>query len=362
MDLEEKSIRLYQSALITITGVGILNHVTIIPPLLDRAGRDSWISVLLTAGIISIWLWMITFISRRSSRRPLFLWIQEKTGSLIAKTFLWLSVIHLFTLGWSALKELTLWTTITYLPDTPQFVIIVVFLSICFFASLSGLRAIVIVNGVLLPIVILFGFFVATANIPNKDHSLLLPVLEHGWNPVVQGVLYSATGLIEILLLLFIQHKIHKPLSYRFLFLLTWILAYLTLGPLIGAITEFGPTESARQRFPAYEEWSLVTLGRFFEHLDFLSIYQWLTGALIRISFLFFMITEIFQFKSKRIRNRVLTALYIALISLALVPLSSDQFQSILTGIILPYSLIYLTFLSLFLFIIALLPTSQKRG
>ena len=47
------------------------------------------------------------------------------------------------------------------------------------------------------------------------------------------------------------------------------ILVGLTLGPLIGAITEFGPNEATKQRYPAYEEWGLVTIGRYIEHLDF---------------------------------------------------------------------------------------------
>ena len=65
-----------------------------------------------------------------------------------------------------------------------------------------------------------------------------------------------------------------------------FILMGLTMGPTIGAITEFGPIEAAKQRYPAYEEWGLGSIGRFIEHFDFLSIYQWLTGAFIRVGLL----------------------------------------------------------------------------
>lgn len=56
---------------------------------------------------------------------------------------------------------------------------------------------------------------------------------------------------------------------------------------------EFGPAEAATQRYPAYEEWRLATIGRFIEHLDFLSIYQWLTGAFVRIGFILFIVIEL---------------------------------------------------------------------
>ncbi|XRD23741.1 hypothetical protein AABM34_14730 [Lysinibacillus fusiformis] len=54
-------------------------------------------------------------------------------------------------------------------------------------------------------------------------------------------------------------------------------------------------SEASKQRYPAYEEWGLVTIGRYIEHLDFFSIYQWLTGTFIRVSFLLYIVADLLK-------------------------------------------------------------------
>ena len=82
-------------------------------------------------------------------------------------------------------------------------------------------------------------------------------------------MIFPASGFIELLMLLFLQHQFKERIRWYHFAIMLAILVGLTLGPLIGAITEFGPNEAAKQRYPAYEEWGLVTIGRYIEHLDF---------------------------------------------------------------------------------------------
>src|SRR5207253_7154220 len=98
---------------------------------------------------------------------------------------------------------------------------------------------------------------------------------------------------------------------------------WLTLGPLIGAITEFGPTEAAKQMYPAYEEWAIVSIGRFIEHLDFFSIYQWLSGNFIRVSLFLFIALETLRFKNKRNRSLVLAFFCLLILGYQLIPFNN---------------------------------------
>ncbi len=120
-----------------------------------------------------------------------------------------------------------------------------------------------IVNGVLLPFVVLLGFFVMTSNFPHKDYSLLFPVFSNGNTPIFSGMLYAGSGLIEIILLFFMQHRIKGKVRFFPLLITVLILFELILSPVTGAIAEFGPYESARMRFTAFEQWRLVTFGHF---------------------------------------------------------------------------------------------------
>ncbi|MBO1914435.1 GerAB/ArcD/ProY family transporter, partial [Microvirga sp. 3-52] len=106
-----------------------------------------------------------------------------------------------------------------------------------------------------------------------KNYELLQPFLEHGIQPILKTAVYPASGFVELLLFLFIQHKVKDRIRWYHFVVMLFILMGLTMGPTIGAITEFGPIEAAKLRYPAYEEWGIGTIGRYIDHFDFLSIY-----------------------------------------------------------------------------------------
>ncbi|MBO8172156.1 MAG: endospore germination permease [Bacillaceae bacterium] len=361
MNQPERSISLLQTSLLIIAGIGILNHVTLIPPLLESAGRDSWMSVLVSFMIYLIWILLILYIMKIIRRQSVYLWLKQKIGAIPTVIYMTLFSIHLFFLAVVSIKEMIIWTNITYLPNTPQLVLSLLFLSICFYVAWSGLLSLAIVNGILLPFVIMFGFFVGWGNMPNKDHTLLFPVLENGFSPVIKGALYSGTGLVEVFILIFLQHKIKKKLTYRFFAINGLILMFLTLGPLTGAIMEFGPYEASAQRFPAYEEWSLLSLGRFVEHVDFLSIYQWLTGAFVRTSLIMLLIPELFHLSRGKKRNVFLLTLFAALLVMIQLPISGQDFERLIFRYFLPMSLLSFIFLTLTLFVIAYISNLTER-
>src|SRR5690606_24383755 len=116
------------------------------------------------------------------------------------------------------------------------------------------------------------------------DYSLLMPVFEHGLKPVLMGSMYVGGGLTELIVLLFMQHRLKKQVKYWHIVLLSLFLTFLVFGPTTGAIAEFGPVEASNLRYPAYEEWRLVKIGKYVQHVDFLSIHQWMSGAFARIA------------------------------------------------------------------------------
>ncbi|MDQ0875913.1 hypothetical protein QFZ77_004572 [Paenibacillus sp. V4I3] len=122
--------------------------------------------------------------------------------------------------------------------------------------------------GILLPVVIALGYFVAFSNAPQKDYTLLKPILEHGWQPVIHGMLYAGGGFIELLMIIAIQHRLKSGVRVWKIAILAVLMVYISIGPIIGAVTEFGPVEAAKQSEPPYEQWRLVKLGSNIEHVD----------------------------------------------------------------------------------------------
>lgn len=327
---------------IVMLGIGLMNHVMVLPMLLQTAKRSAWISVLLSIIPYLIWIAALHLIMRRMQQRALMVWLRDRYGSTVCWILKVVFLFYLLFISAMTLKDTVTWTHATYLPRTPELVLCLALMLLCFSASRLGIRAIAIVSGILLPFVVLFGDFVMSANIPRKNYKLLSPLFEDGLLPVLGGLVYVGGGLAELVVLLLLQHQIHKKVRYWSVALLGVFLVILILGPTTGAIGEFGPVIAASLRYPAFEEWRLVRLGRYITHVDFLSIYQWLSGAFIRIAVSLYLIVELITDGRPTHDKRSLIALScvsVALIVLARLPVSDIQYLSILKNVYLPMSL-----------------------
>ncbi|MCK2018994.1 MULTISPECIES: endospore germination permease [Peribacillus] len=350
-----------QLSLIVITAVGLKNHVTILPHLLPNAKRDGWISVLLALGLILIWCLLLFYIHKSTGQSNIFVWVETNIGMASGKILSIATSIFFASLAAVSLKEMIVWTKVSYLPITPPILEIILFTGLCFFLASTNIQTIVITNTFVLTAVIVFGIFVAIANIQFKDFSLLKPIMENGWSPVVSGMIYPLSGLIELIVILFMQQKVHGQLKFKVFTLNAIILTWLILGPLIGSITEFGPLEASRQKYPAFEQWGLVTLGRFIEHLDFLSIYQWLTGAFIRVSFFLFLSLEVLSIKKKRSKTILLLAYSILLIVANAYSFSDVILYHIIGAFVMPITFWFFLAVSILLSIFVFSSNRRKR-
>ncbi|WP_369404961.1 GerAB/ArcD/ProY family transporter [Piscibacillus salipiscarius] len=205
------------------------------------------------------------------------------------------------------------------------------------------------------------GIFVATTNMPNKDYSLLLPVFVDGFRPMLTGMIFTTACILEVFMILFLQHKIKNKINYVGLVIVTLFLILLGLGPVMGGIAAFGPDAVIKERFPAYIQWQLVSIGRFIEHLDFFSIYQWLSGALIRISLTLYVLAEVLQIDDKKKRRRFLLVVGSLIVIVTLLPINDLLFVSFIKNIYLPFNLIFLSLLSLILFILIVIKGKGKN-
>lgn len=340
-----------------IAAIGFMNHVISIPLILQVAGRDAWLSVVATLIPFTIYLFILYTIAKSIYPLSFFKWCEAKIGRPFTLIILSIFAIHFFGLSLITFLDTVNWSIVTYLPQTPKWIIALFFTFLCYYTAKSGLRTIIILNGILLPFVLIFGYFVMSANIPKKEASLLFPLFEHGYLPFFKGILFTFSTLIEIIVFLFVLHHVKKRITFLPLFITGIILIYLTLGPTIGSITEFGPIEATKQRYPAYDQWGLVSIGLFLEHVDFLSIYQWLTGASIRISLFTFLIPEIFHVQNEKTRNKILFITFSLIFIVTFFPISDVRFLYFLSNYYLPINIFIMLVFTLFFFILIF-----KRG
>ena len=352
---------MFQIILLIITAVGLKNHVFAIPPLIQTAKKDSWMSVLLALGITLIWVFIILAIHKKTNKENVFQWLMNHGNKRIVFILIWLLITCLILMAVATLRETVTWMNITLLPQTPRVVTAIILGIVCLMMANTNLKAICIINQFLLFFVIILGFFVAIVNLQYKDYSLLKPMFEHGYAPIIKGIVFPLSGFTELFLVLIIQDQIKEKFRYRHFAITLLLLTWLTIGPLIGAIIEFSQGEAEKMRFPAYEEWELVSIGHFIEHIFFFVIYQWLTGAFIRISFLFFFIKELLSYNSKNAKY-LLYLIFIVVEVLTLLPMSDFQYSKILFYVMLPYTGLFLLGFSILFYLVVTLASRQERS
>ncbi len=346
---------------LSMTVIGLKNHVTIIPELLDVAKRDGWISVIMSAAIIFFWLFLLVYIQKKTNQEPIRDWLNAKIGKIGSTIVIYIIAIYLLILAAFTMVETLQWINTTFLPKTPVIILLLIYTILCIFLVTTSLQTMVILNVFVLFGVIVFGFFVAFTNLQVKEYELLRPFLEHGFKPVITGMIYPASGFIELLMLLFLQHQYKERIRWYHFGIMLAILMGLTLGPLMGAIAEFGPTEAAKQRYPAYEEWGLVSIGRYIEHLDFFSIYQWLTGTFIRVSFLLYVMADLLKMTGdpKQIWRMLAPPFFI--LCLPLIMMNENIFLKVKGNYILISTLIFFFLISIFLVLVAFLSDKASK-
>ncbi|GIP37221.1 germination protein [Paenibacillus sp. J31TS4] len=362
MNQTANQITFFQLSLILFLCVGLTNHVLILPLLMSVAGRDAWLAVLATSLLVIPWAICLSAFLKRSNQEKVSDWLAARFGRVSAWLYITVAEISLFFLGAMTLRDTTNWTTATFLPQTPAFVVALALVLVGLFAARYDIRTIAITSGVLLPFVIVFGYFVMGANYPHKDFSLLFPVLEKGPGPLFHGVLYVFAGVSELILLVYSQQYLStKPKTWQ-VALLAVLLMGLTFGPAVGAIAEFGPAEAAKQRYPAYEQWRLVKIGRYIEHVDFLSIYQWLAGATTRMSVVLFLMTDLLPVKTKRRRMGTLLLISFFLLLVSLLPIFDMRFLMALRQYYFPVFLIVALLLTAILLSLSFVSRKPRRA
>lgn len=347
---------------VLILYIGISNHVLIIPHLLTTGKRDAWICVLVAYAFLLIWGMVLYLIMKKNQQKlSLFDWIKARAGGKISAIFISFLALYVFAISAISFYDLIQSVQIYFLPRTPPFIVMLPFLLISACSAYIGFKSIVYVSAVLLPIVWLLGIFVAWFTFPEKDYSYLFPVLVDGYQPIVKGTIIILGGSADLLVVLLLQHHLKQSFTLVNLVLLITILAGLILGPTMGSLSSFGPAVASDMRFPAFEQWRLITLGEYISHVDFLAVFQLLSGEIIRISLGFYLLANMLKAETPAYKKKyvfVLISLLLGLITI--IPLSDMWMQMIIGKFFYPFALLFAVFISLVLLLISYLPI--KKG
>ncbi|MCM3617748.1 spore germination protein [Sutcliffiella horikoshii] len=338
-----------QLFMMLLLSTGLLNHVILIPNLLNAGGRDSWLSVLLSFPIALFFLWLIYFIVNNSPQEGFFAFVEKRAGKVVSFLLSLPVVLFLFTSAFITIRDLLIWLNSYFLSDASVTLINFILIVVCLIITVGGVKYMAISSGVLLPIVMIFGIFIAITNTSIKDPSLLFPLLSEGYKPVWKGMIYALAGLLEVYIVVLLQPFAQEKVKFHQLFILLVLLTVLMLGPLTASIMEFGPEEATHLRYPAYEQWRVLNIGDYISHLDFFALFQWLSGAVIRVGLFIYLLSRFFSKRNKHYKpNRIVAGVvYLLLFLLVYARIDTYWFYESIYRYFLPGCMVFLVFQTL---------------
>jgi len=326
--------------ILLIMSTGFMLHVFIVPSVLTSTHRDSWITVIASILPFLVWTALVYYLYKKLNNEDILSVMFKVLYKPLAYLFSAIFVAYFLLSAFVTFRFTLIWANINYTQDIPNIVVVFLIALICFYSASKGIRTISTAAFLFLPPVAFFGFLVGIGNEKNKDFGLLFPLFERGYQDFFHGFIYTCSGFFEIIYILFLISYLKDKVKVKWLIIISFILLMLILGPLTGAIMEFGPLEAEKMRNPVYEQWKLLTLGENITRLDFLSIYQWLSGAFVRISLNVYIANYIINYSGRK--KWSLPLLSLSLIIAAMVPWNASAFYNFLQYYYFPINLIFL--------------------
>ena len=260
----------------------IMGHVVLARTLILSVGRDTWISSLLALPVGCLTVFLIWFILRRPNGE----WARLPTvlGGVIYNFLRWLLVGYFLFLTITTVIFLVALIHAVFLPQTPVWAITIWFGLFAYYAAAKGINAIARTAVILGIISFVLGYSVTAMSTPLKHWEELKPLLEHGWIPVLDGVLRISSMWSELIFLLLIPLR-HKPGKGLLAIWLSGIFlnTIMTISTPTGAITIFGLREAQNMLYPATEGLRIISLG-FIDRFDIYALLMMSFGCYIRTS------------------------------------------------------------------------------
>ncbi|MBG9689705.1 spore gernimation protein, partial [Lysinibacillus sphaericus] len=156
--------------------VSFLAHFVLIPSIFTVVEREAWISALLS--LIPIFL-LALFISRITSSLNNSSILELKTvqnNKTLYVFIIYIYIVYLMSSTFVSLKFTIIWAEESFNSDYPYFITVILFILLCFYGSLKGLKTIAIQSLIICSLYIFLFVLLNLGNSMNNEYELLLPV------------------------------------------------------------------------------------------------------------------------------------------------------------------------------------------
>lgn len=279
-----------QCFMMGISSVTITGHLLFIPVILNRSGRDGWLSLIFSIVPVLFLGFVVAALAGLYPRKTLTECAQLILGKWVGKGIAILFILFFFHDASLSLRGFGEFFTTAITPHTP---ILIYFSALAILAAYNvrnGLEVMARTNQVFLTLMFFIGLTATFLTLKNKDYANLLPILEYGPKPMLKGMLtivsLFSTFFVLGMVFPFVRNVNHLKRSS--LITMT-ILIFMFIGPITGPIALFGIEHVIGLNFPTFQMLRDIQVGDL-QRLDMIGILLWSFGSYAKISLYLFAI------------------------------------------------------------------------
>ncbi|MFX4301388.1 GerAB/ArcD/ProY family transporter [Alicyclobacillus tolerans] len=210
---------------------------------------------------------------------------QETFGKPITMFFILIVVGYFILSTASVSRQFTENVITTVLPSTPILLIGAVFMAASAYIAYMGLEGICRTAYFVQPILII-GILALCLMTANWWHPMyLFPIWGSGpWVVLKSSVFYISIFNNVLLLCVIFPHAYH-PRDFRVIGTVSIVVSTLLLTAfLVTFHMVFSPVEAGKASFALYQMARMIYLGRFFQRLESIFVFLWVTAAIVKMA------------------------------------------------------------------------------
>lgn len=254
------------------------------------AGKDSWIVTLvsLLLGLMAIGVYLT--LAHYNQGLTLVEWFPAQLGKWIGTPIAWLyPLLFLYEVG-RILNDVKYLTTTIILIETPFIAVMILFLLVVAYLQFCGIEVLARIGEIFFPyflgVIFIVILLIFVSDVPKMEN--LLPVLNNGWDPVLQssfplGASQGFAQTLELAMIWSLVQASHREVV-RTTLLATLFSGLIILVTVLMIITGIGEFFYKMESFPMFALVSKVNIGGIIKNLDAFGVLLFIISSFFKIS------------------------------------------------------------------------------
>ncbi|WP_256758931.1 endospore germination permease [Cohnella sp. WQ 127256] len=297
-----------QQMAILVLLVVIGDSILIAPSLVAHfAKEDAWISGLLGVVLGTLLAGLIYFLSRLHPHATLVQFNRTLLGKWMGGIMSSLFLLYFLLNAAAMTREIGDFITTQIMPETPLRAIHLLLVILLMWALYSGIETIARTAELLFPWFVIFFVVLLICLAPKIEIDRLLPIMGHGFMPILQGSIYVIVfpyAELTVFLMLFPLVTRNKHTNRDFI-LATALGGIAITAVILICILVLGPYITAHQTYPTYALAKKISIGGFLERVEAFLAIIWIISIFFKtILYAYAFLTgfsQLFHLRNERI-------------------------------------------------------------